>query len=145
MRPAMACWPARKASAAAPASAPHTIHGRRRPNRLVVRSDRAPATGLATSATAAPRPVTKPSTATLCVEPAIAWTWLGSSTESAPMYPSASPRLASPRRAAHHRPARCVGSAVTLVILVTLLTVGASAIVRSLPPGPASHHLVGEG
>ena len=85
MTPAIVCWPASKASAAAPASAPETIQGRRRPNRLAGRSDSAPATGLATIATAAPVPVTQPSTATLCAEPAIAWTWLGSSTEIGPM------------------------------------------------------------
>ena len=53
----MACWPPSSTSAAAPVSAPHTTHGRRRPNRLVVRSDRAPATGLEIIATAAPAPV----------------------------------------------------------------------------------------
>ena len=80
----MVCWPASRASAAAPASAPHTVHGCRRPNRPVVRSDSAPATGLAIMATAAPMPVTQPSTTTLCADPAIAWTWLGSSTSSGP-------------------------------------------------------------
>ena len=82
--PARACWPASSTSAAAPASAPPAIHGRRRPNRLAVRSDSAPATGLATIATAAPMAVTQPSTATLCAAPAIACTWLGSSTEIGP-------------------------------------------------------------
>jgi len=87
MTPAIVCWPASRHSAAAPASAPPTIHGRRRPNRLVVRSDSAPATGLATIATAAPMPVTHPRTTTLCAGPAIACTWLGSRTEIGPMYP----------------------------------------------------------
>ena len=82
--PARACCPASSTSAAAPANAPHTIHGRRRPNRLAVRSDSAPATGLATIATAAPMPVTQPRTATLCAGPAIAWIWLGSRTEIGP-------------------------------------------------------------
>jgi hypothetical protein len=84
MTPASVCWPARKASAAPPASAPPTSHGRRRPNRLTVRSDSAPATGLAIIATAAPSPVTQPSTATLCAGPAMSWTWLGSRTEIGP-------------------------------------------------------------
>ena len=84
MTPAIACWPPSSTSAAAPASVPHTTHGRRRPNRPVVRSDRAPATGLEIIATAAPIPVTQPSTATLWLAPAIAWTWLGSRTEIGP-------------------------------------------------------------
>ena len=74
MTPAMVCWPASRTSAAAPASAPPTVHGCRRPNRPVVRSDSAPATGLATSAAAAPTPVTQPSAAILPAGPAIAWT-----------------------------------------------------------------------
>jgi hypothetical protein len=84
MTPARACWPASSTSAAAPASAPPAIHGRRRPNRPTVRSESAPATGLAIIATAAPMPVTQPRTATLCAGPAMAWTWLGSSTEIGP-------------------------------------------------------------
>jgi hypothetical protein len=74
MTPAIVCCPASRTSAAAPASAPPTVHGCRRPNRPVVRSDSAPATGLATSATAAPIPVTQPSAAILPEAPAIDWT-----------------------------------------------------------------------
>ena len=112
MTPAMVCWPASSASAAAPASAPHTVHGCRRPNRLVVRSDSAPATGLEIIATAAPMPVTQPSTATLWAGPAIACTWLGSSTVMGPKYPRYSPRLASAMNAIQRLPTRRTGSAV---------------------------------
>lgn len=59
--PATVCWVAVTISPAAPASAPPRIHGRRRPNRLVVRSDQAPASGLTSTATSAPRPVTSES------------------------------------------------------------------------------------
>ena len=93
MTPAMVGWPASSTSAAAPASAPHTVHGCRRPNRLVVRSDSAPATGLEIIATAAPMPVTQPSTATLWAGPAIACTWLGSSTAMRAEVPQVQPEV----------------------------------------------------
>ena len=53
------------ASPAAPASAPPSVHGWRRPNREVVRSESRPASGLATTDTAAPIPVTTPNTTSL--------------------------------------------------------------------------------
>ena len=120
MTPAMVCWPASRTSAAAPASAPHTVHGCRRPNRLVVRSDSAPATGLEIIATAAPMPVTQPSTATLWAGPAIACTWLGSSTVIGPKYPRYSPRLASAMSAIQRFPTRRAGSAARASALLAL-------------------------
>ena len=51
------------ARAAAPTIAPPRIHGRRMPSRLVVRSDRRPASGLQMRANSAPTPMTVPSAA----------------------------------------------------------------------------------
>ena len=82
--PRIVCWPDSRASPAAPAIAPPAIHGRRRPNREPVASDRAPAAGPVTSATAAPIPVTMPSLSALCAL-SMSCTWLGSSTCSGPM------------------------------------------------------------
>src|SRR5262249_19196819 len=87
MTPASVCWPASRHRRAPPAGAPPALRGRGPPNRLVVRPDGAPAPGLATTATAAPMPVTQPRTTTLCAAPEIACTWLGSRTAMGPTYP----------------------------------------------------------
>jgi len=63
------------------------------PERPVVRSGSAPATGLEIIATAAPMPVTQPRTATLWADPAMAWTWLGRRTSSGPKYPRKQPEV----------------------------------------------------
>ena len=69
-------------SPTAPRARPPAIHGRRRPKRLVVRSDKAPKTGLPSVETRAPRPVTRESVASLW--PGATWeacrpssTWIG--------------------------------------------------------------------
>jgi hypothetical protein len=56
---------ASSSSAAPPAMAPPATHGTRRPNREVVRSESAPASGFATTDTADPTPVTSPKTSSL--------------------------------------------------------------------------------
>jgi hypothetical protein len=100
----------------------------------VVRSDSAPATGLEIIATAAPMPVTQPSTATLWPGPATAWTWLGSSTVSGPKYPRYSPRLASAMNAIQRFPTLRVGSAARprgpLAVGTSVMTPPGSHIAR---------------
>ena len=57
--------PDNTSSPTAPPSAPPSTHGTRRPKRDVVRSEIAPASGFATTETAAPTPVTNPNTNSL--------------------------------------------------------------------------------
>jgi hypothetical protein len=66
--PTSDCWTPSKTSAAANTSAPPRIQGRRRPNLDVVRSERAPVSGKATSANTPAIPETMPKATTLSTQ-----------------------------------------------------------------------------
>ena len=85
---------ASRTSASAPSSAPTTTHGTRRPKREVVRSDRAPKSGFATTETADPTPVTTPNTNSLWPGETTCACW-ASSTWIGPKNPAHSPSPAS--------------------------------------------------
>ena len=93
---------ASSSSARAPATAPPATHGTRRPKRDVVRSDSAPNSGLATTDTAEPRPVTSPKTNSLSPGATASACW-ASSTWIGPKKPAQTPSPASVTRATHER------------------------------------------
>src|SRR3954469_3221446 len=90
----------RTTSDSAPPRAPPTSHGSRRPARSVVRSEKAPATGLQMTDTRAPRPVTRASTCSLSAESSASACW-ASSTWIGPKKPAHSPTLANASSATH--------------------------------------------
>ena len=101
--------PDSRSIATAPRAAPPRTHGRRRPDRSVVRSENAPHTGFSTVETAAPTPVTRASTASLwsgerASDCCASSTWIG------PKKPDHRPMLASTSHSTHSREAGSVGS-----------------------------------
>jgi len=101
--------PASSSIATAPPAAPPTTQGSRRPIRSVVRSEKAPHTGLSTVETSAPTPVTRDSTPAL-ESGEIASDCSASSTWMGPKKPDHSPMLASTSQVTQSREARSVGS-----------------------------------
>ena len=95
--------------ATAPPTAPPSTHGSRRPNRSVVRSEKAPHTGLSTVETRAPTPVTSDSTPALW-SGEIASDCCASSTWMGPKKPDHRPMLASTSQVTQSRETFSVGS-----------------------------------
>ena len=108
--PATVCCRARTSRASAPNTAPPSVHKCRRPNRHAVRSDSAPASGLTTTAAAAPIPVTTPSMLSLWAG-SIALICTGSSTWIGVKKAIHTPRLASTSSATQRPRTGSVGSA----------------------------------
>ena len=104
------------ASEAAPPSAPPTSHGSRRPARSVVRSEKAPASGLQMTETSAPTPVTRASTCSLFAASSASACW-ASSTEIGPKNPAHSPTLATASSPTHRVGGTTVGSASAAGVL----------------------------
>jgi len=103
------CWP-RTASDAAPSSALEKVQTWRRPIRSEVRSESAPASGLAMTAASAPSAVTQPNIASLLAG-SISSTWLGSSTWIGVKNAIQTPRFALNSSAIQPRRTGTVGSA----------------------------------
>ena len=98
------------ASEAAPPRAPPTSQGSRRPARSVVRSEKAPASGLQMTETSAPTPVTRASTCSLFAASSASACW-ASSTEIGPKNPAHSPTLATASSPTQRVGGTTVGSA----------------------------------
>ena len=98
-------------SPTAPATPPTTIHGTRRPNRDIVRSDSAPHSGFATRESAAPTAETRPSAASFA-SGASAAAWLGSRIWMGPKSPIMMHSQARLNRSAHERVTGRSGSPV---------------------------------
>ncbi len=94
-----------------PSSDPPSIHGRRRPNRDVVRSDSAPASGLPMTEPITPTPVTMASAVSLPPDPAICSDMRGSRFCSGAKKATMMPRLASARPDRNSPRTAAVGSA----------------------------------
>src|SRR4051812_17583768 len=116
-------------SPVAPSSAPASVHGWRRPNREVVRSDSRPITGFASSAAMAPAPVTRPNTSSL-----LAWSnssaCCGSSTWIGAYTPSHRPRLAKKSHAIQLRRTGTSGSPSASVLVGDDIAVPAVGVAR---------------
>ncbi len=103
------------ASEAAPPSAPPTSQGSRRPARSVVRSEKAPASGLQITETSAPAPVTRASTCSLFAASSASACWASSTGSGRRTRPTARrwPAPAAPpsgwagRRSARRAPPGC--------------------------------------
>src|SRR3954469_22577682 len=102
--------PASTSNPAAPPRAPPSTHGTRRPNLDAVRSETAPATGFATTETAAPIPVTSPNTNSL-LPGAITSDCLASRTWIGPRNAANTPTLASTTAAVQRARTETTGSA----------------------------------
>lgn len=105
--------PASSSSDSAPPAAPATIHGVRRPQRAVVRSDSAPKNGFAASDTTAPAPVTHASSVSfdIPVPGAKSSACRASRICNGPYQPTQIATLASDSAAVQPRPTRSTGSA----------------------------------
>ena len=101
--------PDSRSIATAPRAAPPSTHGRLRPERRVVRSEKAPHTGFSTVETSAPTPVTSERTAALW-SGEMASDCCASSTWMGPKNPDHRPMLASTSQRTHDRGTRSVGS-----------------------------------
>ena len=98
-------------SESASTTTPAAIHTRRRPNRVLVRSHSAPATGSAISATTPAAPLAMPKSRTLCAASSAA-NWFGSTSWTGTSHAIQNPNHSSVNRPVQPRDTRTVGSAV---------------------------------
>ena len=109
--PTQDCWGPIATSERASTTTPAAIHTRRRPNRVLVRSHSAPATGSAISATTPAAPLAMPKSRTLCAASSAA-NWFGSTSWTGTSHAIQNPNHSSVNRPVQPRDTRTVGSAV---------------------------------